>query len=59
MSIRENAYNIEIVQKAKPGDFGGDRFVECEIYPVLNKSKPPKIDFCVTSEGVEEIWQER
>jgi hypothetical protein len=49
MSIRENAYNVEIVQKAKPGDFGGDRFVECEIYLVFNKLKPPKIGFCVTS----------
>jgi hypothetical protein len=47
MSIRENAYNAEIAKKAKPGDFGGDRFVECEIHLVFNKSKPPKIVFCV------------
>jgi hypothetical protein len=49
MSIRENAYNAEIAKKAKLGDFGGDRFVECEIYFVFNKSKPPKIAFCVVS----------
>jgi hypothetical protein len=47
MSIRENAYNAEIVQKAKPDDFGGDRFVECETYLVFNKSEPNKIAFCV------------
>jgi hypothetical protein len=49
MSIRENAYNADIVEKAKPGDLGGDRFVEYEIYLVFNKSKPNKIDFCITS----------
>jgi hypothetical protein len=49
MSIRENAYNTEIAKKAKPGDFGGDRFVECEIYFVFNKSKPSKIALCAKS----------
>jgi len=49
MSIRENVYNEEIVQKAKPGDLDGDRFVECEINLAFNKPKPFKIAFCVIS----------
>jgi hypothetical protein len=49
MSIRKKRYNAEIVKKAKPGDFGGDRFVECEIYFVFNKSKPHKIALCAKS----------
>jgi len=32
MSIRENVYNAELVQKAKPGDFEGVRFAESHIH---------------------------